>query len=201
MSATSTSTPTLPRPAPTQAGSRTRLDWPTVAAWVGLVALLAVNLPAFLCLGLDSDTLMYDVCARRVLAGDVHYRDLLETNFPGIVWLHMLVRSVVGWSSEALRAVDFAVVAASVWLLTRWLPRAAPGWVRVFAATALLGFYLTRSEWCHCQRDTWMLLPALAALALRARQAGRLAQPDAGLLARVGWAVAEGALWAAACWI
>ena len=90
----------LPQSAPTQTG---RLDWPLVAAWAGLVALLAVNLPAFLCMGLDSDILMYDLCARRVLAGDVHYRDLLETNFPGIVWLHMIFRSVVGWSFEALR--------------------------------------------------------------------------------------------------
>src|SRR5689334_2864688 len=98
----------LPQSELTRPGSGSRLDRPTIAAWAGLVALLAVNLPAFLCMGLDSDTLMYDVCARRVLAGDVHYRDLLETNFPGIVWSHMVFRSVVGWSFEALRAVDFA---------------------------------------------------------------------------------------------
>jgi hypothetical protein len=189
---------TLPETEPTHAAPRTRLRWPLIVAWVGLIALFAVNLPSFLCLGLDSDILMYDLCARRVLAGDVHYRDLLETNFPGIVWLHMAIRSVVGWQSEALRAVDVAIVAASVWLLTRWLP---PGWARVFAATVLFAFYLTTSEWCHCQRDVWMLLPALAALGLRARQGDRLVRSHGGLAARVGRAALEGAMWAAACWI
>src|SRR5215213_3440466 len=92
---------------------RPRSDWRRLAAWAVLAGLLAVNLPGFLCLGLDCDILMYDLCARRVLAGDVHYRDLLENNFPGIVWLHMAVRSLFGWRSEALRAVDFTIVAAA----------------------------------------------------------------------------------------
>src|SRR3954451_19639920 len=82
---------------PTDARVSSRPDWRLLAAWGLLVALVAVNLPAFLCLGLDCDILMYDVCARRVLAGDVHYRDLLENNFPGIVWLHMAFRSLFGW--------------------------------------------------------------------------------------------------------
>src|SRR5205823_212081 len=90
---------------------------PVVAAWGALAALLAVNLPGFVCLGLDSDILMYDLCARRVLAGDVHYRDLLETNFPGIVWAHMAIRTVFGWRPEVLRAADVVIVLASVWLL------------------------------------------------------------------------------------
>src|SRR5215471_2991835 len=83
-----------------------RVDRSLVIAWGVLAALLAVNLPGFLCMGLDSDILMYDLCARRVLAGDVHYRDLLETNFPGIVWAHMAIRSLFGWRPEVLRAAD-----------------------------------------------------------------------------------------------
>src|SRR5437588_9310418 len=108
--------------------------WPLVAAWGSLIVLLLVNLPAFLCMGLDSDISMYDLLARRVLLGDVHYRDLLETNFPGVVWLHMAFRALLGWRSEALRAVDLTIVALSVWLLVGWLPRSCPTWRRVALA-------------------------------------------------------------------
>lgn len=180
-------------------------------AQVTLVVLVLVQLPAFLCMGLDSDISMYDVVARRVMLGDVHYRDLLETNFPGIVWLHMAVRSLFGWRSEALRAVDFAAVAAAVWLLVRWLPESAPGWGRPALAAVLFAYYLSTSEWCHCQRDTWMLLPALVALNLRARRVLLLQKSPpreqgteralacaAGL---VGAAILEGAAWGVAVWI
>jgi hypothetical protein len=144
---------------------------------------------------------MYDLCARRVLAGDVHYRDLLENNFPGIVWLHMAFRSLLGWRPEALRAVDVAIVATSVWLLTRWLPESAPSWGRVATATVLLAFYMSTSEWCHCQRDVWMLLPALVALRWRARQVDRLKRPETSCTRLMIAATLEGALWAAAFWI
>src|SRR5262245_52151954 len=97
---------------PAQAGQR---RWPLAAAWGALAILLLINLPPFLCMGLDSDIGMYDLIARRVLAGDVPYRDLLETNFPGIVWLHIASRSLLGWRPEALRAVDFAIVSLCTW--------------------------------------------------------------------------------------
>src|SRR5262245_33322966 len=111
----------LTRPAPADVPNRKRLL--SVTAACVLADWLVLQLPAFLCMGLDCDISMYDLCARRVLAGDTHYHDLFETNFPGIVWLHMAVRSVLGWRSEVLRAVDLAVVAAVVGLLLSWLPR------------------------------------------------------------------------------
>jgi hypothetical protein len=79
----------------------------------------------------------------------------LETNFPGIVWAHMAIRSLFGWRPEVLRGADLAIVVSSVWLLTRWLPRSGPSWGRVATATALFAFYLSTNEWCHCQRDVW----------------------------------------------
>ena len=39
--------------------------------------------------------------------------------------------------------------------------RRVPG---VWVAALLFAFYLSTSEFCHAQRDVWMLLPALAAL-------------------------------------
>src|SRR5262249_34312311 len=57
------------------------------------------------------------------------------------------------------------------------------------------------SEWCHCQRDPWMLLPALLALRLRLRQREALLQPEPGRLGLCLRPLAEGALGGAAFWI
>src|SRR5258708_39752057 len=83
-------------------------------------------------------------------------------------WLRWGARSVVGWRSEVMRAVDLGVVGGVVLLLARWQPGLSFTW-RFALAFALLVFYLGSSEWCHVQRDPWMLLPALAALHLRRR--------------------------------
>jgi hypothetical protein len=162
-----------------------------------LATLLVVNLPLFLCMPLAPDVNLYDLCARNVLRGGVHYRDVFDNNLPGIVWIHAVVRSVVGWRSEALRAFDFLVLAAIVWLLTRWLlAQGRSPAVQVWTAVALFAFYFSTSEWCHCQRDTWMLLPALLALHLRRIQ---LSNPtESRPLAK---SLLEGLCWGAAFWI
>src|SRR5436190_19555110 len=94
----------------------------TISLCLLLAGWLVVQLPAFLSMGLYDPTI-YDVLARRVMKGAVLYQDLLETNFPGIVWAHMLIRTLFGWSTEALRAVDVVIVGTTVVLLQCWLPR------------------------------------------------------------------------------
>jgi hypothetical protein len=133
--------------------------------------------------------------------GGVFYRDAFDNNMPGMLWLHLAIRSLVGWSSEALRAIDLGVLAAVVFLLTCWLPAGCSGAARLGTALVLAAFYLSTSEWCHCQRDPWMLLPALLALELRRRQtlalaAARKPSPLFHLRPFV-----EGLLWAGAFWI
>ena len=172
--------------------------WPIWVACAALVAVVAVHLPAFLCLGLDSDVSMWDLCTRNVLGGGVAYRDAFENNFPGMLWLHLGIRSLAGWSSVAIRMADLGVLIGIVVLLLRWLPPG--GALRPATAALLLACYLSTSEWCHCQRDTWMLLPALLALDLRRRQVARLRE---GVRGRTlfAWAFLEGLCWAVALWI
>jgi hypothetical protein len=169
---------------------------------VALAALLLLNLPLFLCMPLATDVSLYDFCARNVLRGGVHYRDVFENNFPGIVWLHAVIRSAVGWRSESLRAVDWVIISGIVWLLVRWL-RALhrPGVVQLWTAAAFFGFYFSTSEWCHCQRDTWMLLPALAALHLRRLQVMRMADATGRTRRALLLSVLEGVVWGTAFWI
>src|SRR5262245_53244621 len=89
--------------------------------WLALAILLATAVPLYLRLPLFSDLIQYDLSARVVLRGGVHYRDVFDTNLPGMVWVHMAVRSLFGWSPEAFRMADLAVVSAIVWLLVGWL--------------------------------------------------------------------------------
>src|SRR5207245_1527881 len=81
-----------------------------------------------------------------------------------VVWASAAIRSICGWSFEVLRGWDLLFVGGSVAVLLRWVKRAgsnaaACAW---FAAAAAL-FYPFTSEFNHCQRDPWMLLPAALA--------------------------------------
>lgn len=163
--------------------------------WLALVLLLVVGTPLFLCMPLWADATLYDLAARNVRDGGVPYRDIFDTNLPGMVWLHLLVRHLLGERSEALRLADLFVYSGIVLLLLSWLRRGGQRLTAcAWAAVALIAFYFSLSELCHCQRDTWMLLPALAALELRQR---RLDAEEPGRAS----AFAEGALWAVAFWI
>jgi hypothetical protein len=171
------------------------LPWRSAAAgWAVAALALSAAAPLFLCMPPWADVTLYDVAARNVLRGGVHYRDVFDTNTPGMVWAMAAVRVALGWSYEALRAVDLAVMAAAVWLLAGWVRRAggtaaSAAWL---AAAAALWYPFT-SEFCHVQRDGWMLLPALAAGRLR------LARVTGG--PRFGRSAAEGLLWGAAVWV
>ena len=193
-------------------------------AWILLAALLVSNVPLFLCMPLTADTVYYDLQAENLLAGGVLYRDYVEPNLPGIVWLHAGIRALLGWRSEAIRLADLLILAAAVALLARLCRTTFPSRPSgVWLALLVFAFYLSISEWCHCQRDAWMLLPALAALTLRFRQVRRLAEPPVidsrrgrgpGLWSRtaadgadlsggtvISWAAIEGLCWGAAVWI
>jgi hypothetical protein len=170
--------------------------------WLTLAALLLTALPLFLCMPLCNDATHYDQAAWNVLHGGIHYQDVFDTNLPGMVWLHMAVRSLLGWSWEALRLADFLVVCSIVWLLVGWLRGLGLGRTeRVWTAVFVLTFYLSTSELVHAQRDVWMLLPALAGLWLRRRQLGEMTSPAPAPLRVIAGALAEGLCWGAAFWI
>ena len=158
--------------------------------WIALLIWLLLATPLFVSLPLNCDTALYDVQARCVLAGGVAYRDVLEPNLPGALWIHMAVRSVAGWSSEMMRFADLLVVSAVLLLGCRLLPRR--GAVQPTFLLAASVFYLSRNEWCHAQRDTWMMLPALMAVWLRWKRSGG---------GNAAAAVSEGIFWGVAFWI
>lgn len=189
--------------APVEPGARTASHrWSLALAWIALLLLLLAGLPLFLCMPLYADVTTFDLGARNLLRGGVHYRDAYDNGLPGMVWLHVGIRSLLGWRSEAIRLIDFLVVALSAGLLTLWLrPLGLTRAALVWAAVVFFGFYLATPEVCHCQRDLWMLLPALGALLLRRRQVATLQDTRPALRAVTLRAVAEGFCWGMAFWV
>src|SRR5262245_55663927 len=115
-------------------------------AWLALLGLLVTGVPLFLCMPLCNDTTLWDLAARTVMRGGLLYRDLFETNLPGMLVPHVAVRTLFGWRWEALRAADLVMVGVVVALLVRWvrplgLSTAGCVWTSVF----LLLFYLSIS--------------------------------------------------------
>jgi hypothetical protein len=165
-----------------------------------LVGLLLLGLPLFLRMPIWVDTTYHDVSAWNILHGGVHYRDVFETNLPGLVWVHAVLRPLIGWSHEAIRIADFLVVTAILYLLSLIMKRqgvSLAGRLWFFFAAYL--FYLFESEFIHCQRDGWMLLPACAAVYLRFRRIQRAAVDPAR--SDLFGSLLEGALWGCAVWI
>ncbi len=177
-----------------------------VLAWTLLALLLITNGPLFVCMPLTEDAAMYDLQARTWLQGGVLYRDIVEPNLPGAAWIHAAIRATLGTSSVALRSVDLLLISGVVALSRAWLVRlgGAPATV-AWSVLLLFLCYFSLSEWCHCQRDGWLLLPGLAGLTLRQRQWQRLRcapRPRMpGLVSTAGWAILEGMCWGAGVWL
>lgn len=166
-----------------------RWEW---LGWLLAVAFLAVGLPLFLRMSPWCDLTLYDLAARAIMTGGVHYRDVFDTNLPGFVWSLSLIRRTLGPGTEVVRIVDLVVVFACCLLLVRLARRAGANRAAIawFAAGAAV-FYPFTTEFCHAQRDVWMLLPALLAVTIRLRESRT--HPFAfGFL--------EGILWGVAVW-
>lgn len=189
------------KPAPPAFSAGRTLTLVRLAVPVALILLaVGVGVPLFLRSPLWCDITLYDLAAKNVLAGGVHYRDLFDTNTPGFVWLLAGIRAVVGWSSESLLAVDLLFVLGTTLTLCR-LAKLAGGSTRnrLWLAAGCAGFYLFSHEMVHAQRDVWLSLPALLAVLLRLK---RITRPAGGTIGGVFLpSLIEGALWAIAVWI
>ncbi len=175
-----------------------------------LLLLVISQVPLFLQLTLTPDTVLYDLQARLMLEDGVLYRDIVEPNLPGVVWVHAGLRFLFGWSPLVLRIFDLGVVAGISLILSHIIVPCSSSWLaeleedsgrRVlrYSLVLLIGsFYLSTSEWCHCQRDTWMLLPCLVAVLLRL---ARTEFRGMSTFARIMNAFGEGVFWASAFWL
>src|SRR5687768_14319118 len=82
--------------------------------WLAAILVFAAGVPLFLCMPPWNDVTLHDMAVRSMLRGGVHYRDVFDTNLPGIDWLMAGVRFAFGWSYEVLRAADLVVMTGAV---------------------------------------------------------------------------------------
>jgi hypothetical protein len=158
--------------------------------------ILVLLAPLFIRMPVWGDTTTFDIAARTTLRKGYSYREILRVGMPGMVWWQAGVRSLVGWSSQALRVADLVFLSMILWLLARGTqPRELPVAASVWIAAVLYLSYTSATEWSHCQPDMWMCLPALGALFLRQRQAASLVAGGVGPRVIAWRALWEGVLW------
>ena len=61
-------------------------------AAVMLAGVLILAVPLFVRAPVWVDVTYHDISAWNIRHGGVHYRDIFETNLPGMVWVHLLLR-------------------------------------------------------------------------------------------------------------
>ncbi|MCU0872126.1 MAG: hypothetical protein MUE50_07255 [Pirellulaceae bacterium] len=167
-----------------------------------VIVLLVTNVPLFLCMPIIDDAALWNLHAQVLLDGGVPYRDVLETNPPGTLWLVASIRWLLGPSSVPLRAADLAIFGLVVVLLQQILRDAGVRkTIRTWTGAACLLFYFSISEWCHCQRDMWLMVPSLAWLWLRGRQVRRISTDSSSAGRLFGWSILEGLVLGAGMWI
>lgn len=167
--------------------------------FLGLI-LLGICGPLFLRLPITNDAVLYDLESRWLEDGILPYRDIVEANFPGVLVIHSCTRQFFGSSGEALRIVDLLIFSLILLVGFRLISLASRNfsvgaWFAVFG----LLFYLSQTEWCHCQRDTWLLLPALLGGLLRTNQVRRV--QNSSNLMTFAHSLAEGLVWGAGIWL
>jgi hypothetical protein len=167
-----------------------------VLSLVVLAFVLLAFVPLFLRMPVWGDTTFFDLAARSLRGRGHCYQELFIHGPPGMIWCQLAVRSLVGWSSEALRVADLFIFSAVVWLLACTAqPRDLPLFGSVWIAAALYVIYFSATEWAHCQPDGWMLLPSVGALCLRQRQVSAVTDASVPGRALARRSLAEGVLW------
>jgi hypothetical protein len=176
---------------------------PRAAVFIAIVS----GLPLYLQSPHWCDITLYDVAARNLLNGGTHYRDIFDTNLPGFVWLLTGLRWLFGYGPIVVHVADLCVVIGVVALIDRlakWAgaSRASRWWA--LAGVAFL--YPFASEMTLTQRDTWMALPALGAVALRARRIvvakeRELSPASSSVGKSFRDSMLEGLLWGLAVWL
>jgi hypothetical protein len=126
------------------AGKLFLLIWLIYAAMLGAIHVVTPPNP---------DSAIFDYMSWRVMAGDRLYVDVIEQNWPGAVWIHMLSTAVLGNTWWGFRLLDYLLLmlasAALFWMGSRGGAR----WTGWLAATLYPLMYVTSTPWMTGQRD------------------------------------------------
>jgi len=156
--------------------------------------------PIFIRMPVTNDAVLYDLESRWISEGLIPYRDYVEVNFPGVLVIHYATRTVFGESDEALKFADLLLLSGTLLfalLIVRLITKSMiPA---IWALSLALLFYLSQSEWCHCQRDTWLLLPTMVGCFLRIRQVHKILEQEPHTT--FSFSLLEGIVWGCGIWL
>lgn len=123
-----------------------------VVAWLvysfGLGALYLATPP-------NPDSSIFDYMSWRGLQGDRLYVDVIEQNWPGAVWVHMLSTAVAGNSLWTFRLLDYLLLVAGCLALYRLGRDSGFTWTSVIVPPLYQMMYVTSTPWLTGQRDAF----------------------------------------------
>jgi hypothetical protein len=122
--------------------------WP-----IGLVACAIACWALYATLPPSPDQFEFDYAGWRVLEGDVLYRDLIDMNWPGPVWLHVLSTALFGNHLWSWRVLDFALLLLCCPWLAGLVAAVSPGLAPRLAVLFCLLFYAGSMYWMPGQPD------------------------------------------------
>jgi len=122
--------------------------------WLALAALSwIVSGALYLTLPPSPDQFELDYMGWRMLEGDVPYRDFIDMNWPGVMWMHALSTALFGNQLWSWRALDFIAVALSAFFLQDILKRTASSTAAVLSLALYPLFYTSLGQWFSGQPD------------------------------------------------
>lgn len=103
----------------------------------------------------NPDSSIFDYMSWRGLQGDRLYVDVIEQNWPGAVWVHMLSTALFGNTLWAFRLLDYLLLLAACLAMYRLAKNSGFTWTSVIAPPLYQMMYLTSSPWLTGQRDAF----------------------------------------------
>lgn len=123
-----------------------------LAAWVVYSVVLGA---LYLVTPPNPDSSIFDYMSWRSLAGDRLYVDVIEQNWPGAVWMHMLSTALAGNSLSSFRLLDYLLLLAACLALYRLGKASGLSWTSVIAVPLYQMMYVTSTPWLTGQRDAF----------------------------------------------
>lgn len=170
----------------------TRRDW---LLFLGLMLVIILIALPTLTYPLGRDQGEFATIGRGILQGKTPYTDLWNPKPPAVFYVYALAMQLYGQTTAALRALDLLlvpVIAAGLYWIGGRLADKRAG---LFAVVILAAFYFTESFWTLTQNDGIVLLPMVLAVVCAIKAADHPAERRGHV-----WALAAGALCAAAVW-
>lgn len=140
--------------------------------WLGMSLFGLVLAGLFLLRPPCPDVATFDYVGWRMSRGETLYVEVIEQNFPGVIWLHALASSLFGNHLWSFRLIDCAVMLLGCWGMFRLAAIGGSPLTRYLVVLFYQLYYVTSDLWMAGQRDivasnVMIVVSALAVVRMR----------------------------------